>query len=312
MKTTSVKGFTLIELIVVMAVFSIIMFGAMNLMTPVSKVMVQTENYENGNAVVSNISDYLENELSAAEFLDTYNTVPTNLETVAKDFAQYYYEGVLKSGSSVTSPTYATGKVHVMVIDNTPDAAGNVNTHIKSYVYNAGFETGAVSVTEESANSSALNEAYYDNYRFEIKLGTYDETSWLNPLTYATFAGNANAKQTAFTIRSTTNKKINGNEYSFLTNASMSLANINGRSLSSLNYYVIDDNPGADAALTDDNVRSIKQIASTVSARNGSQNPLARHDGSLKNSTRVFYTDTGATLDSYCIVYSYGAEIQTQ
>ena len=55
-----VKGFTLIELIVVLAIFSVIMFGAMSLMTPASKIMTNTENMENGSAAVSSISKYLE------------------------------------------------------------------------------------------------------------------------------------------------------------------------------------------------------------------------------------------------------------
>lgn len=38
MKQKQLKGFTLVELVVVMAIFSMIMFGAMQLMDPVSKI----------------------------------------------------------------------------------------------------------------------------------------------------------------------------------------------------------------------------------------------------------------------------------
>ncbi len=322
MKKTNIKGFTLIELIVVMAIFSIIMFGAMSLMKPVSKSMIQSEIYESGNAAVRSITNYLEGQLTPAEFLDVYNYKLTDIDkdTIAQNFAQYYYEGVLRSGSGNgtpgTTPMYANGKVHVMIINNTPNAEGKVNSHIENYVYNVNtFKPGSVTVSLDSSAtiSSAINKAYYDNYRFEIKLGTYDDTTFtLTPLAYETFAGNANAKNTAFTIRSTTNKKVNNNVYSFLTNASMSLTNINGRSLGSLNYYVIDDDPGADAGITSDNNRSIVQIAQgSIHTYDAGKSPLGRSSGSLTKSSRVFYKSTGAALDSYTFVYSYGSEINT-
>ena len=46
MKQKQLKGFTLVELVVVMAIFSMIMFGAMQLMDPVSKIFQRTSNYE--------------------------------------------------------------------------------------------------------------------------------------------------------------------------------------------------------------------------------------------------------------------------
>ena len=44
MKQKQLKGFTLVELVVVMAIFSMIMFGAMQLMDPVSKIFQRTSN----------------------------------------------------------------------------------------------------------------------------------------------------------------------------------------------------------------------------------------------------------------------------
>lgn len=325
MKTTKLKGFTLVELIVVMAIFSVIMFAAMNLMQPVSKTMVQSQTYENGNAAVQTITGYLEGQLTAAEFLDVYNYKLSDIDRddIAKEFAEYYYEGVLKSGSGDGNPgspavKYASGKVHVMVVNNENlNAAGEVNTVIENYVYDVNtFQPGAVTVTPDSSLTvpSAINKAYYDDYTFQIKLGTYDDTTFQDetPLDYLTFAGNANSKNTTFTIRSTTNKKINDTVYSFLTTASMSLANINGRDPTSLNYYVIDDDPGTDLTTLTDNNRAIVQIATgSIHSYNNVSAPLGRTSGGLTKSSRVFYHNTGLALDSYCFVYSYGSEIDT-
>ena len=59
-RNTKVKGFTLIELIIVMAVFGLLLFGVMQLIDPVSKVMKQSAIQENNAASVNNMKEYLE------------------------------------------------------------------------------------------------------------------------------------------------------------------------------------------------------------------------------------------------------------
>ena len=55
----NLKGFTLVELIVVMAVFGIIMLGAMRFLDPVSKMMKGASLQEANSAVVDNVKRYL-------------------------------------------------------------------------------------------------------------------------------------------------------------------------------------------------------------------------------------------------------------
>lgn len=328
MKKITVKGFTLIELIIVMATFGIIMFGAMSLMRPVSKTMIQSETFEHSGAAIQSVTTCLENELSGVEFLDAYNyalATPTAREQAAQDFVEHYYEGVLKSGSgdgNVGSPSveYGSGRVHVMVIDNTPDATGVVNSVIKKYVYNVGadgFKPDHISVTQDTSATveSAVNKAYYDNFNFQIKLGDWDETTFtLTPLTDTTFKDSIKPGDVSFTIKSSTNKMINGQVYSYFSHASMAMVNINKHNLADLNYYVIDDNDtGTDPLDTSDNVRSIVQIAANSTPKSAAS-PLGRTNGKLSEFLRVPpvpFVASGTALDSYTFIYSYGAEIDT-
>ena len=183
-----VKGFTLIELIVVLAIFSIIMFAATSLMTPASKIMTNAENMENGSAAVSSISKYLETELSTAEYLRVYGykvgegTGPNNMDEKVADFAGTYYGGVLRAGTdpNATDPAYGDGVIHVLQFDNSNGGM------ITKWDYTAdfkptGFSTPAnpgetakvnkVSVTQVG-KSNPVNKAYYDSYDFTIIPGT--------------------------------------------------------------------------------------------------------------------------------------------
>lgn len=309
MKKTKLKGFTLIELIVVMAIFGVILVAAMQLMLPASRVLVQTEHYENSQAVATNISDYLESTLRPAEFLDAYSG-SRNVEDIAQEYAIQYYEGVLKSGSTVDAPAYADGKIHVLQIDN----SDLVNTKLINYTFDADFTNGAVSVTLNSAEtvSNAINNAYYDNYNLQIRVGEYDETTWSDVISYTDFTNNVSAKNTTFTIKCETNREINGEVRTLYHTAFMTLENINGNPSSNLNYYAIDEKEGATPG-TDPNVLSIVQIGTPNMTARGSATftaTMARDRGTVTGRTRPFYNSTTA-IEDYYFVYSYGSDINT-
>lgn len=66
------KGFTLIETIIVLAIFSIIMFGIIGLLDPVSKFFVRSSNYENTTACLDNMRRSIESNLRYADRIRAY------------------------------------------------------------------------------------------------------------------------------------------------------------------------------------------------------------------------------------------------
>ena len=330
-----VKGFTLVELLVVMAIFGIIMFGALQLIPPVMKMMVQADVHESGNAAVSSISGYLESELSTAEYLYASNVLPATTSVgvneieladkkLVRDFVTQFYEGVLKNGATATSPDYGNGKVHVLLIDNTQ------NGKISEIVYKVrDFEIGITDsdLIYESSTEYAVNKAYYDNYNFEIMCGTYDESSFdlTDPVSYQDFLNNLSSRNTAFSIRATTHR--NNTDYSFVTNSTMSLVNIfnNPTGVPGVYYgitevydpgtqtltpYIVDITNGYNEDGFSKYMSKYKM--NEYDALNNHYYDLknSRHEGLLGTSKIIDHT-IGAT-DGYCFIYSYGSEIDTQ
>lgn len=68
----TLKGFTLIELIIVLAIFSGLMAGAISLVDPVSKIMTKASVSEKTNSYVNTIQDYVEGSVKYAENLNVY------------------------------------------------------------------------------------------------------------------------------------------------------------------------------------------------------------------------------------------------
>ena len=72
MKKHQRKGFTLVELIIVIALFSIIMYSVLQLMDPVSKFFVRSSNFEEKNACIDNLKLSIEGNLKFADRIRAY------------------------------------------------------------------------------------------------------------------------------------------------------------------------------------------------------------------------------------------------
>lgn len=130
MKKKILKGFTLIELIVVMAIFSILMAGALALVDPVSRINKSASDFEKTSAYVDNIQDYLQDSLRYAENVWVYQGNYDNafLLDEVKKFKDTYYKDTVYTKDGVHT-VYTKGNIRMMTILNQDvmgvDSSGN-------------------------------------------------------------------------------------------------------------------------------------------------------------------------------------------
>lgn len=154
-----IKGFTLIELIIVMAILSILMVGIMQMMKPIRDTFVDSTYYESQRNTQNGIVTYLTESLRFATKMGIYNeqTGVTGVQDAINDF--------------ITSTGYVAtedGDINIIVIDNKTQ-----------YKFNNGAQYGRL-LRSKTVNPStgavtyrvALGEAYYDKYTYSINVTT--------------------------------------------------------------------------------------------------------------------------------------------
>lgn len=192
------KGFTLIELIIVMAIFSIIMTLVMSFIDPVSKLMKKTSIRERTNSYVDNIGEYVDNSLRYAKFVQIHEgglferSVPeVNLmgtspglvtevgfrsaeQKAVMSFVNNYFDGAVNADYAPL-----TGKIRVLEFIN-EDVGGFLNPSMiyeSIYDFTAGNiaidPTATASLTCEQASRAVLNSEHLENYNYYFKLGYY-------------------------------------------------------------------------------------------------------------------------------------------
>ena len=122
------KGFTLIELIIVMAVFSILMVAVMSLVNPLNKIVKKATLQQANAAAVDNVKRYLEGSIRYADCIEVYVgdltdfngndiIIPAGYDAetyAAKTFIDNHYTNRTNPGTE--DPL--TGKVRMLKIDN--------------------------------------------------------------------------------------------------------------------------------------------------------------------------------------------------
>ncbi|MCM1508194.1 MAG: prepilin-type N-terminal cleavage/methylation domain-containing protein [Ruminococcus flavefaciens] len=183
----NLKGFTLVELIVVMAVFGIIMLGAIQFLDPVNRMMKGASLQESNTASVDNVKRYFEGTLRYATALDVHmGELPTPSlasvtpeEQAACDFVDRYY-----TDSCDSSDKPINVKVHVMKIDNEDqgkikeslfDVKAGFTYQKKNdegvYVYDESQKIKSSIVSTEYTDMEMINNVYYKDYSMFISLG---------------------------------------------------------------------------------------------------------------------------------------------
>jgi prepilin-type N-terminal cleavage/methylation domain-containing protein len=188
-----IKGFTLIELIIVMAIFGAIMAAAVGLMSPVSKVFNSTAQYEQTRAAIDNTQRYLSGTIKYADRFAMYlsygdlsastscnvDLSQSEIEKNVANFAGKYFYCGDKSTSLVNK---SDTPVYVMVFDNT-------NYRISKYSFYPSGSNSWLDCLDYNASSAeyslkanctsnfeqyAINESLFDDYSFQVYLGSYE------------------------------------------------------------------------------------------------------------------------------------------
>lgn len=122
------KGFTLVELIIVMAVFSILMVAVMSIINPLSKIVKKASLQEANTAAVDNVKRYMEGTLRYSDCIEVYVgdlvdfngnplSAPVGLDKetfAARNFIENHYMNRTNPGTE--DPL--TGKVRMLKVDN--------------------------------------------------------------------------------------------------------------------------------------------------------------------------------------------------
>lgn len=174
MKKTTVKGFTLIEMLIVLATFSVIMFGAMQLMQPSRMLYERSFKEEDVSAGEKILKNYLEDTLRFAQNVDVSSAAydPDDDSALRADlttFVRNHYNGYRTNTGALGS-----GVVNVMWINNRNH--GMIST--QSFTFTApdidptGDIKTDVTLTDNSDYTpSAVNLAIYNRYNYVISLG---------------------------------------------------------------------------------------------------------------------------------------------
>ena len=165
------KGFTLMELMVVMAIMSILLVAVMSMTTPASRIFKRTAVSDNVYSAADNITGYLQRTLEYADnvwIFDSAEPEANDLKKTALSFKNCYYKNVIKgTGTAVTNYKFVKGKVHILHLSN---ETGKIDETIYAF-----SDSTSDSLSLEKNAVDVLNPNYfkgdYADYNFRYVLG---------------------------------------------------------------------------------------------------------------------------------------------
>lgn len=162
------KGFTLIELIIVMAILTILMAAIIQMFKPIRATYVDSTLYEARRTTQNGIIQYIGESIRYATDLGIYEE--DSIDDAVEEFAKMYCR---ENEDAVEADVIKA--VEVITIDNTATIVGGKVTS-SPYVYNDKYYMGRVlrrkkdGTTDLSKSRLALGEAYYGTSNYAIKI----------------------------------------------------------------------------------------------------------------------------------------------
>ena len=172
-----VKGFTLVELIIVMAILVILMAGIMNMFKPIRATFVDSTAYENQRTSQNGMVTYITESVRYATDLGMYtNGEVSNVDGAVDAFiTEYLKANNITDATDKTRIEEAISKqAEVIIIDNenTYDFGADGNTY-KGRILRRKFDGNEITedaedVTKTTKCRLALGEAYYGKSNYSI------------------------------------------------------------------------------------------------------------------------------------------------
>ena len=195
---TKLKGFTLIEMIIVVALFGLIMAGALSLLQPVNRVYKDALEYVGARGAIDNMRSYTEDNLKYANRLAVFTNISdinsldltklgidsSNISDESKSDGvitavefmrdRYLLGPQVYTFGTVTYKNYNENEsdIHIIKIDN-PDE----NEDLEAIDINSSINRGALSMQVysggvlDASKSKEYVPVFYKEYSFDLSLG---------------------------------------------------------------------------------------------------------------------------------------------
>ena len=149
------KGFTLVELIIVVAIFGIIMAAVLSILNPISNVYKSTADNEHMRASCDNVRLYVEDNLKYADKLKIcYNATQGNASSSANVMINGFIDG---SGNHLVGTS--DNPIYIMEIDNTNHG------FVKIFRF-----TGSVPADLSGGFYKEINDNLYSDYSYTFNI----------------------------------------------------------------------------------------------------------------------------------------------
>ena len=167
------KGFTLVELILVMAIFGLLMGGAISLIDPVSKIFQSANMSEKSYSYTNNIQTYLQGTLEYSDNMRAYttNTMDTDgdctvedqeILDLVEDYRLHYYNNVISYDGVTKKEKPTKGKIYVMHLKNSD--RGKITVRTFDFSSHAEMSSKYNVASNFPSEVDQLNKAYFDGY----------------------------------------------------------------------------------------------------------------------------------------------------
>lgn len=201
MSKTKLKGFSLIELIIVLAIFSLILMGALQMFDPVQRIFKNTAVSEKTYSYTNNIKVAVEDNIEYADIMWVYDSASINggsvtaaaITDICDEIRSNYYNGIVGYDKSTSSTKFIDANVYIMHFFNNETTCtdgsvipkGQITVRAVPFSTDESSVIAEVDVPDESLTQAILNEAFFEAkdavYEFSYALGASEMMNVTGP-----------------------------------------------------------------------------------------------------------------------------------